>query len=136
MSDDSKSFVRALICVDARKRLTADKALEHRWMGREFPLSDRIPEDNLMDSVHESIAAYAEVSEFKKMALMVIAHQSSTDEIMALRKAFDAYDTNNGGTITFEEFKAAMMKANTSYTNEDIQQLFDSVDIGHDNGEW
>lgn len=132
-SDESKAFVRSLICVDPKKRLTADKALEHPWLDREFPLSDRVPEDKLLDSVHESIAAYAEVSEFKKMALMVIAHQSSTEEIMALRKAFDAYDANNGGTITFEEFKAAMQKSNTQYSNEDMEKMFKSVDIGHDN---
>lgn len=136
LSDESKKFVRALLCVDPSKRLTADQALVHRWLDNQFPLSDRVPEESMLDSVHDSIIAYSELSEFKKMALMVIAHQSSTTDIMELRKAFDAYDVDNQGTITFDEFKSAMKKVNTQHTDDEIEKLFKSVDIGHDNGEY
>jgi hypothetical protein len=57
-----------------------------------------------MESIPESMRSYGEVSEFKKMALMIIAHQSTTDEIIQLRKAFDQFDKENDGTISFEEF--------------------------------
>jgi len=133
LSDESKKFVRALLCVDPSRRLTADQALEHRWLDSQFPLSDRVPKESMLGSIHDSIIAYSDMSEFKKMALMVIAHQSSTSEIMELRKAFDAYDVANQGTITFDEFKSAMKKANTQHTDDEIEKLFKSVDIGHDN---
>lgn len=133
LSDESKYFVRALIEVNSKKRLNAEQALKHPWLDEQFPLCDRIPEKTTLDCVHESISVYGNVSEFKKMALMVIAHQSTTDEIIELRKAFDAYDTANNGTISFQEFHDAMQNSNASYTDKDIETLFKSVDIGNDN---
>lgn len=133
LSDESKQFVSALIQVDSKKRLNAVQALKHPWLDTQFPLSDRIPEKTTLDSVHESILAYGSVSEFRKMALMIIAHQSTTDEIIELRKVFDAYDTANDGTISYKEFHDAMQNANASYTDKDVEKLFKSVGTGNDN---
>jgi calcium-dependent protein kinase len=134
VSNESIEFVKALIRVNARKRLTATEALQHPWLDMQFNLSERSPDQNILDSVHDSIVAYGKVSEFKKMALMVIAHQSTTEDIHELRKAFDAYDTGNNGTISFEEFKSAMQNSsNNNYSDEDFEKLFKSVDIGHEN---
>jgi len=133
LSAESKDFVSALIKLDAKERLTADQALQHSWLSNQFPLSDRVPTLETMDSIHASIEAFGEVSAFKKMALMVIAHQSTTEEIKELRKAFDAFDTGNDGTISFVEFKTAMQNSNSNYTDQDIEKLFRSVDTGNDN---
>jgi len=134
VTDESKRFVKSLIKVNSSERLNATEALAHPWLAIQFSISERGPEQTVMNSVHESIAAYGGVSDFKKMALMVIAHQSTTEEIADLRKAFDVYDTGNNGTISFEEFRAAMQSAsNGKYSDEDVQKIFDSVDTGHDN---
>lgn len=133
LSEESKLFVRALIQVDPNKRLNAVESLNHSWLDTHFSLSDRLPNKKSLDSVHESIAAYGDVGRFKKMALMVIAHQSTTDEIVELRKAFDAYDTANDGTISFQEFHESMQNANANYTDDDIETFFKSVDTGNDN---
>lgn len=132
ISDEAKEFVSDLIEVDPKLRLDALQALRHNWLSNEFPLCDRAPDSSMMDSVHDNLMNYGAVSEFKKMALMVIAHKSTTDEIIELRKAFDSFDTANNGTISLDEFKAAMEKANTKYSESDIEDLFRSVDIGSD----
>ncbi len=132
ISQEAKDFVTDLIEVDPKKRLDADRALAHAWLSKEFQLSDRAPEASMMESVHDNIVNYAAVSEFKKMALMVIAHKSTTDEIIELRKAFDAFDTANNGTISLDEFKAAMQKRDTPYSDEDVEELFRTVDVGAD----
>lgn len=44
---------------------------------------------------------------------------------MNLRKLFDAYDTENNGIISFEEFKAALDKSN--YPQEQVQEIFKSI---------
>ena len=54
-----------------------------------------------------------------RLALMVLAHKSSTDEIIELRKAFNEFDTERNGTISLNEFRAGMEKSgnvSNSYT--------------------
>ena len=57
--------------------------------------------------------------------LQVIAHKSSSKEILGLRKLFDQYDTANNGIISFEEFKAALEKSN--YPEEQVTEIFESI---------
>jgi Ca2+-binding EF-hand superfamily protein len=57
----------------------------------------------------------------------VIAHKSSTEEILELRKAFDQYDCGHDGVITFEEFKSGLQKVN--YDDDDMHEIFDSIDV-------
>ena len=132
ISSEAKEFVNETIEVDPKVRLNAEQALQHKWLSKEFPLSDRAPSANIMDTVHDNIVNYGAVSEFKKMALMVLAHKSTRDEIIELRKAFDAFDTANNGTISLDEFKAAMKKSNNNHSDEDTENLFRSLDVGAD----
>lgn len=132
LSTSSRKFCMDLIKVDPNQRLTSKVALQHEWLNAEFPLSERTPESSVMDSVEDSIVNYGYMSQFQKMALMVIAHKSSADDIIELRKAFDAYDTANDGTVSFEEFRTVMEKSNNNYTEEDIEKLFANVDTGRD----
>jgi len=132
LSEESKKFVESLIVVEPTKRLTAKQAMKHTWLSDEFPLSERIPHASVMNKVQESIAEYDNIGELKKMALMVIAHKSSSDEIVELRKAFDAYDTANDGVISLTEFKAIMSSSATKYTDEDIERIFNTLDAGKD----
>jgi hypothetical protein len=52
-----------------------------------------------MEHVAGHITNYGKAGEMKKLSLMVIAHKSSTDDIMKLRKVFDQYDASNDGEI-------------------------------------
>jgi Ca2+-binding EF-hand superfamily protein len=58
----------------------------------------------------------------------VIAHKSSTDEILELRKVFDQYDSANNGIISYDEFMAALHEKN--YPEEKVKQIFDSMVSG------
>lgn len=132
LTDESKDFIRSLIEVEPIKRSTAVQALKHPWLEINFPLHKRAPDLRTMESIPESMRRYGEVSEFKKMALMIIAHQSSTDEIIQLRKAFDQFDVANDGTINFSEFRDAIKSICSKYSDEDIENMFKSVDVGRD----
>jgi len=131
LSQESKDFVKALIVVDPDERLNGVDALNHQWLSEKFPLKDRIPSKVFLDSVEESISDYGEVGEFKKMALLLIAHKSSSSEIVELRKAFDAFDTTNDGVISLSEFKAAM-SSSPNYVEEDVEKIFKTLDTGND----
>jgi Ca2+-binding EF-hand superfamily protein len=132
LSQDSKDFVGALLEVNPKKRLSATEALEHEWQQKKFSLNDRAPSQEILSSCHESIENYRGVSAFKKMALMVIAHKSTRSDILELRKVFDSMDTANNGSVSFEEFRVAMQKSKSNYTEEEIKHLFQNVDMGND----
>ena len=72
LSPSSRKFCADLIKVDPNQRLTAKVALQHEWLNAEFPLSERTPESSVMESVEDSIVNYGYMSQFQKMALMVI----------------------------------------------------------------
>jgi len=125
ISNDAKHFVGSLIKIDPKQRLSAKAALKHNWLRKQYKLSDRRPDESLMENVGDTLMDYDTTTKFKKISLLVLAHKSSTQEIMELRKVFDQYDTSNDGKITYEEFKAALEKSN--YSDKEIDQLFASM---------
>jgi calcium-dependent protein kinase len=128
VSKEAKKFCAALIETDPEKRLSADAALKHPWMDKNFDIKERGPGDEVMGEVSMSLKKFGEYGKFQKMALMVVAHQSNMDEIVELRKAFDQFDTANNGTIQFGEFKKAL-QGTGHYKDDEITKMFQDVDI-------
>ena len=132
VSDDAKNFVRSLLQVEAQDRPTAEQAARSQWLvnsnqpgGRHRKsTSSNIPET--MDSVQASIENFANHSTLKKLALMVIAHRSTNDEIGFIRRMFKKYD-NNQGYFTLEGFKKAL--CDYVYTDDEIERIFKGMDI-------
>ena len=127
VSDESKDFIRHLLVIDPQQRMDADAALKHRWLSTEYSLSDRRPDEALMKQVEDNLVAYKHTSALKKVALNVIAHKSSPHEIYQLRKAFQQYDIENNGTISFDEFKEALKRSH--YGDKELEEIFSSIDI-------
>lgn len=127
ISDDAKDFVAKLLVVDPEKRMTAAMALEHSWLHNKFNLEDRKPSEEIMNGIANNLLKYKNTSELKKVALNVIAHKSTTEEIVELRKAFDQYDTANNGIISYDEFKSAL--ASLHLKEDDFKSIFESVDV-------
>lgn len=127
ISNEAKEYISKLLVMDPKKRMNAGEALKDKWLSKEFPLSDRVPDQSTSDAVHENLIYYKDTSALKKIALNVIAHKSSTNEIMELRKVFDQFDTANDGVITYEEFQTAMKKMN--YPSGEVEKIFKSIDV-------
>ena len=58
-------------------------------------------------------------------SLKVMAHKSSTKEILELRKTFDQYDSSNDGIISFEEFRLALETLDLS--EDEVIGIFKSI---------
>lgn len=129
VSDEAKKFCSELITVDPKVRLNAEEALGHTWITSLNDVEERRPSSQVMEGVTDSLKKFGNYGNFQKLALMVIAHQSNTEEIFQLRKAFDQYDTHNNGTITYDEFKEAITKVRPQETEDAIFDAFKSVDI-------
>jgi calcium-dependent protein kinase len=71
ISDEAKDFVDELLVLDPDERMDAGEALNHVWLSKEFPKSDRIPDQTTADAVQGGLVQYKEVSELKKIALNV-----------------------------------------------------------------
>jgi len=122
ISPAAKDFVSALIVLDPWKRLTASRALKHTWLTTIRPT---VQNEQVYEDVHRSLYQYAKCTKLKKLALMFIAHKSSTEEIVKLREVFAAYDNDNDGTINLADFKRAFAQFNSS--DEDLERLFRQV---------
>ncbi|RWW29178.1 hypothetical protein GW17_00006316 [Ensete ventricosum] len=63
----------------------------------------------------------------------VIAESLSEEEIGGLKELFKMIDTDNSGTITFDELKAGLRRVGSELMESEIQTLMDAVwmtDIG------
>jgi len=128
ISSEAKDFINKLLVMDPTVRYRAQQAQAHMWMKKEFKIDERGPTETTTSCVNDILSAYKNALPLKKLALNVIAHRSTTDEIVNLRKAFDKFDAANNGVISSEEFKAALQEK-CSYSETEIKQMFDSIDI-------
>ncbi|KAG5135483.1 hypothetical protein JHK82_020214 [Glycine max] len=62
-------------------------------------------------------------------AVEVIAENLSEEEIIGLKEMFKSMDTDNSGTITFEELKAGLPKLGSKLSESEVRQLMEAADI-------
>lgn len=59
--------------------------------------------------------------------LQVIAESLSEEEIGGLKQLFKMIDTDNSGTITFEELHSGLKKVGSNLMESEIQDLMNAV---------
>ena len=126
IGEPAKDFVRDLLVVDPNERLDAERASSCVWLNKRFTATTRGPKESEILQAKDSMARYAGYTKLKKMALMVIAHRSTCEEIGILRKVFQKYASKDkGGCISYPEFKAAWKES--GLPEEDTKAIFDAV---------
>jgi len=127
ISKQGKAFVDDLLVVDPDERADTDLALSASWLNRRYGATVRNPHMEEMDNAKSSIKRFSNYSKLRKVALMVVAHKSTSSEIGILRKVFQQYDAKGCGQLNYEEFKLALNEA--GYTDEEYRHIFDAVDL-------
>jgi calcium-dependent protein kinase len=122
ISEEAKQFISDCIQFDPSRRPKAEDALKADFLTKRPHHNFNV---NTMKKVQESLVAYAQCNKLKQLALMVIAHKSSMDEVTKLRQVFSKYDSDKDGIISLTEFKAAL--ADTNFTEEDINTVFQKL---------
>jgi calcium-dependent protein kinase len=156
VSEDAKNFIRGLLRIKPEDRLTAEQAIRHVWIQRgrrslsldssasnatfftgpastadQDNASFAAADPDLKQRVTFEMVRYAEwTTDFRKLALNAIAKRSTSEEIFELRKVFDEFDTENTGTITLNDFRAALSQLGPSYPEDYLREMFRKIDIG------
>ena len=63
------------------------------------------------------------------LLLQVIATSMNEEEIMGLKELFKSMDTDNSGSITYEELKAGLKRHGTNMPEIQMKQLMESVSV-------
>ena len=59
--------------------------------------------------------------------MQVIASNLNEEEIKVLKQMFMNMDTDNSGTITYEELKAGLAKLGSKLSEAEVKQLMEAV---------
>ncbi|OIV92646.1 hypothetical protein TanjilG_17997 [Lupinus angustifolius] len=124
VSTNAKDLVKKMLRADPKERISAVDVLNHPWM-REDGASDK----PLDIAVLSRMKQFRAMNKLKKVALKVIAENLSEEEIIGLKEMFKSMDTDNSGTITFEELKAGLPKLGTKLSESEVRQLMEAADV-------
>ncbi|KAH9626255.1 hypothetical protein KSS87_003460 [Heliosperma pusillum] len=125
ISSSAKDLVKKMLRQDPKERLSALDALNHPWMREDGDVSDK-PIDI---AVLTRMKQFRAMNKLKKVALRVIAENLSEEEIMGLKEMFKSIDTDDSGTITYEELKAGLPKLGTKLSESEVRQLMEAADV-------
>lgn len=104
VSPDAIDFIQKLIVRNPSERLTAEQALEHKWI---VELGPKDPQP-LPATVMRRLARFAKENEFKQAAKRVIAGLLPSGEIENLTEIFKEFDVNGDGMLTLNELKIGL----------------------------
>ncbi|KHN16773.1 Calcium-dependent protein kinase 3 [Glycine soja] len=125
ISSSAKDLVKKMLRADPKERLSAVEVLNHPWMRVDGDASDK----PLDIAVLTRMKHFRAMNKLKKVALKVIAENLSEEEIIGLKEMFKSMDTDNSGTITFEELKAGLPKLGSKLSESEVRQLMEAADI-------
>ncbi|XP_058732084.1 calcium-dependent protein kinase 1-like [Vicia villosa] len=125
ISSSAKDLVKKMLRDDVKERLSAVEVLNHPWMRVDGDASDK----PLDIAVLSRMKQFRAMNKLKKVALKVIAENLSEEEIIGLKEMFKSMDTDNSGTITFEELKAGLPKLGSKMSESEVRQLMEAADV-------
>ncbi|XP_065862382.1 calcium-dependent protein kinase 2-like [Euphorbia lathyris] len=125
ISSSAKDLVRRMLTQDPKRRITSAQVLEHPWLKEGGEASDK-PIDS---AVLSRMKQFRAMNKLKKMALKVIAENLNADEIQGLKSMFANIDTDNSGTITYDELKTGLARLGSKLSEAEVKQLMDAADV-------
>lgn len=125
ISRSAKDLVRNMLNPDPKKRITSAQVLEHPWIREGGEASDKPIDIGVLSRMKQ----FQAMNKLKKLALKVIAENLSEEEIKGLKQMFANMDTDNSGSITYEELKTGLAKLGSKLSEFEVKQLMDAADV-------
>ena len=122
VGDSAKRLVLRILEKDPSKRPSIDEIVDHPWVRGETAL------DSPMDaSVLRSLCTFNAQNKLKKEALRLIASTFTPEDVHNLRAMFRRIDTDDTGTISFQELSEALRRMGVADSDSrDIMQRLDT----------
>ncbi|CAI2384535.1 unnamed protein product [Moneuplotes crassus] len=98
LSQSSKDFIKGLLTVDPKERMTADEALQHQWI---IKAQEQAPELN--DRVISKLARYRTPDILKKEIFNLLLSNIQSEVIQEWNQLFETLDVKNTGCIRIKE---------------------------------
>jgi calcium-dependent protein kinase len=119
-------FIKSLLVVDPKLRLTASQALLHPWIAGLGTHKDvEVPK-----LVLEKIRAFAELNHLRRAALSMLAYTLTSEQLSELHEVFLAIDVDRAGTIGLSEL-IDVMKSKLDLSEAEIRKIFATLDRSH-----
>uniref|UniRef100_A0A803NUF9 non-specific serine/threonine protein kinase n=1 Tax=Cannabis sativa TaxID=3483 RepID=A0A803NUF9_CANSA len=125
ISEGAKDLVRKMLIRDPRRRISAHDVLCHPWV----QVGGVAPDKPLDSAILSRLKQFSAMNKLKKMAIRVIAESLSEEEIAGLKEMFKMIDTDNSGSITFEELKAGLKRFGANLKESEIYDLMQAADV-------
>ena len=104
VSEEVKDLISKMLEYDKDKRISAEIALKHVWIGNLGPGAAELPLDQCLINMR----SYSCFQKLKKAALTEIASQLQEEEIGNLKAIFLKLDANQDGFLTYQELKEGL----------------------------
>lgn len=148
VSEEAKDLMARLMDSDTSKRLTAKEALQHSWIlnggksskeikkeSRKKSKDDTKEEDEsvVTKEVGYQFANFAASNQFKHAITTLFRdkyEKMRPQHFENLKQLFKKLDTDNSGTIDYEEFKTGMLGSkDLNLSEQDIKKMFQALDV-------
>lgn len=125
----AKTFIKSLLNKDPTARPTAEQALQHEWLARTLSAGFEARPFNFAQ-MNTALRQFMGMSNLKKVALNVIAHQTAEADVAHLTALFEALDQDGNGVITVDELQGALGRAGASpRTSQGLSAALRAADI-------
>jgi len=128
VSQEARDFVKQLLVVDPNERLTAKQALEHSWIKSRDEIERAYNFAN--EAIANALISFARASQFRRVAMHMMALSLTNNEQAQVRKAFIDMDVNRTGGITTSEFKQ-VFKEHFQIGGEQVTEAFRALDANN-----
>ncbi|KAF9608324.1 hypothetical protein IFM89_009014, partial [Coptis chinensis] len=116
ISDSAQDLLRKMLCSQPWERFTVHEVLCHPWICRAKE-----------PAVLSCLKRFSAMNKLKRMAVVwVIAERLSEEELAGLKEMFEVMDTDNSGTITFNELKAGLRRYGCTLKESEIRDLMEA----------
>lgn len=133
ISDAAKDFCTKLMQKNPKDRMPASDSVHHPWIKQQSNLhqgEDAAHELQRHQEVVDSLQAFSQADDLKRVALEVIAFSTPPSKLEELRHLFVKMDEDDSGTLSIEEFKKAM-SLHPEIPMDQVEKMFHDMDITH-----
>jgi calcium-dependent protein kinase len=126
VSEEGTGFVKALLQVDPKKRLTCQQALDHHWIVSRHSYKGEVNSD-----IVDALRQFGHSTKFKRVCLEMMAWSLSNDERSKVRDYFVMMDKSQTGTITLQELREVLVNK-FHIKDAEVSEIFHALDTNND----